>query len=746
MDSRVMTVRFHIDVQQRGVRRARRDFLLDKLTLRTPRPLRCWTYTAASAALALSALASGCASAPPAKAPIFTYEQKLAWIVRLEDQRVLHDPQPAPPPQPVKKSKQKIVAAPVPDLLPLLADPEPRVRRRAAIAVGRVGLPSAVPSLLPLLKDPEPEVRQMAAFALGLIGDRAAVVSLEGALSDTDARVRGRAAEALGLIGDPSAGAAISAMARAAAAAGQVSGLTPDDERATISPEAIAFELGIAALVRLKSFDHLRAAVLDPAGQPIGQWWPIAFALSRIENPGALTALRSLARSSGRYTRAFAVRGLGILKDEASADLLLSMIEPAKVDAMGGIAAIRALAQIGTPKAVAALVPLVRAPKVEPNVRLEAVAALGVLRAPHAMDALQDVAADPWPAMRAQALRSMAAADPDGFVFALSGLDPDPHWSVRAAVADALAGLPLGVAQPRLDAMLGDTDQRVIAAALTALAKMKAPSAEGALRTHLTADDVVVRMTAARELGAMKPADGVQLFSDAYRRWSSDDTYLARAAALTSLAPYGQPALATLKQALADREWAVRLKAVDLLKTVDPSGDYALQIRPAPGTPAVPYDSPDVLAPKFSPHLYLDTSKGLIEIELAMNEAPLTAQTIMALARKGFYTGVAFHRVVPNFVVQAGDPRGDGEGGPGFTIRDEINELPYVRGTVGMALDWRDTGGSQLFITHSPQPHLDARYTVFGRVVKGMEIVDALQQWDTIDRVRVWDGITLTGK
>src|SRR5512132_2556260 len=108
MDSRVMTVRFHIDVQQRGVRRARRDFLLDKLTLRTPRPLRCWTYTAASAALALSALASGCASAPPAKAPIYTYEQKLAWIVRLEDQRVLHDPQPAPPPQPVKKSKQKI--------------------------------------------------------------------------------------------------------------------------------------------------------------------------------------------------------------------------------------------------------------------------------------------------------------------------------------------------------------------------------------------------------------------------------------------------------------------------------------------------------------------------------------------------------------------------------------------------------------------------------------------------------------
>ena len=83
--------------------------------------------------------------------------------------------------------------------------------------------------------------------------------------------------------------------------------------------------------------------------------------------------------------------------------------------------------------------------------------------------------------------------------------------------------------------------------------------------------------------------------------------------------------------------------------------------------------------------------------------------------------------MVPDFVVQAGDPRGDGEGGPGYTIRDEINERPYLRGTVGMALDWADTGGSQFFITHSPQPHLDARYTVFGRVIAGMDVVDRIR-------------------
>jgi cyclophilin family peptidyl-prolyl cis-trans isomerase len=104
---------------------------------------------------------------------------------------------------------------------------------------------------------------------------------------------------------------------------------------------------------------------------------------------------------------------------------------------------------------------------------------------------------------------------------------------------------------------------------------------------------------------------------------------------------------------------------------------------------------------------------------------------------------MALHRVVPNFVVQGGDVRGDGEGSPGYTMRDEINMLPFLRGTVGMALDGADTGGSQFFITHSPQPHLDGKYTVFGRVVAGMDVVDRLQQWDVIRRVRTWDGVQM---
>ena len=89
-----------------------------------------------------------------------------------------------------------------------------------------------------------------------------------------------------------------------------------------------------------------------------------------------------------------------------------------------------------------------------------------------------------------------------------------------------------------------------------------------------------------------------------------------------------------------------------------------------------------------------------------------------------------------------GDDRGDGEGGPGYAIRDELSPLPYQRGTVGMALSGPDTGGSQFFIAITPQPHLTGKYAVFGQVVRGMELVERLSQWDVIDRIRVWDGVS----
>jgi cyclophilin family peptidyl-prolyl cis-trans isomerase len=290
--------------------------------------------------------------------------------------------------------------------------------------------------------------------------------------------------------------------------------------------------------------------------------------------------------------------------------------------------------------------------------------------------------------------------------------------------------------------MLQDRDGRVIPAVLNALAASKADGVERVLLDRLKSDDFVIRATAASALGELKVASAVPALVEAYRAGSSDVTYVARAAAISALAGL-DPAAArsVLEEALKDRDWAVRVRARTLLREQGVSGADAI-MRPA--VARGPVDSPEwqaIAVPPYSPRAFLETDKGTIELELAVLDAPLTVSNFVTLARKGFFNGTAIHRVVPDFVVQDGDPRGDGEGGPGYTIRDEINERPYLRGTVGMALDWQDTGGSQFFITHAPAPHLDGRYTVFGQVVSGMDVVDRLVPGDVLRQVRVRDGV-----
>jgi cyclophilin family peptidyl-prolyl cis-trans isomerase/HEAT repeat protein len=137
----------------------------------------------------------------------------------------------------------------------------------------------------------------------------------------------------------------------------------------------------------------------------------------------------------------------------------------------------------------------------------------------------------------------------------------------------------------------------------------------------------------------------------------------------------------------------------------------------------------------------LTTEKGTFTIDLLPEDAPLTVDNFVQLAKKNYFNGIAFHRVVPNFVVQGGDPRGDGNGGPGWQIRCEINMVEYERGAVGMALSGKDTGGSQWFVTHSPQPHLDGGYTVFGKVNEtDMKIVDSIARGDKILSVKIFEG------
>jgi HEAT repeat protein/cyclophilin family peptidyl-prolyl cis-trans isomerase len=703
-------------------------------------------------ALVLALTVSACRTAPPPPPiivpvpPALSFEQKAAAILKLENQRVLRNQappadQPAPAAAaPGQNAPTVAPPLPPPDLVRLLSDNEARVRRRAALAVGRVGLRDGVQPLVAVLADADPEVRQMAAFALGLLGDKTAHDPLVRALADESPLVQGSAAEALGLVGDPAAAEPIGRMV-AQIVQGGVVGQPAEDEDARRDTAASAFRLGVYALVRLKAYDQLAAAVLDASGQPRIRWWPVAFALQRLEDKRALSALLTLAQDPQPYTRAFAVKGLGLLTDRTALPVLLPLLTTG--DRAVLIETIRALGRIGDGAAAAPLLKIVASADAEPHVRLEAVTALGGLRAvPAVNDTLLDLLSDPKPAIRAAALGSTAAQDPEEFVTVLSGIDPDPNWTVRAALASVLGTLTPEIGLPRLTTMLNDSDQRVFPAVLASLVKLRSPNAAAVVLDRLKAEDPVVRVAAANGMGELKPANGAQALAEAYRFGQRDATYVARAAAIAALTRYGADAATpVLKEALTDKDWAVRVRAAALLKQLDPSIDADAQIRPAPlQLPADAYEAPRLTNPTVSTQVYIDTDRGTIQIELAVLDAPLTVENFTALARKGFFDGLPVHRVVPDFVVQGGDPRGDGEGGPGYAIRDELSERPFLRGAVGMALDWADTGGSQFFITHSPQPHLDAKYTVFGRVIAGMDIVDKIEQWDVIRRVRIWDG------
>jgi cyclophilin family peptidyl-prolyl cis-trans isomerase len=189
-----------------------------------------------------------------------------------------------------------------------------------------------------------------------------------------------------------------------------------------------------------------------------------------------------------------------------------------------------------------------------------------------------------------------------------------------------------------------------------------------------------------------------------------------------------------IKTALNSSDYLVRRRAAELLKA---AGQGQLLTRV--GTVQTRHTLADYrrAISRIGKRVQADvsTSSGEFTIELLPEDAPLTVDNFIQLASRGYFNGVRVHRVVPNFVIQDGDPRGDGNGGPGYQIRCEINQVTYDRGAVGMALSGKDTGGSQWFVTHSPQPHLDGGYTVFGRVVRGMNVVDAIARGDTINKI-----------
>jgi cyclophilin family peptidyl-prolyl cis-trans isomerase len=190
---------------------------------------------------------------------------------------------------------------------------------------------------------------------------------------------------------------------------------------------------------------------------------------------------------------------------------------------------------------------------------------------------------------------------------------------------------------------------------------------------------------------------------------------------------------------LVDPNYVVRMGAAEIYKSRLDEDQWA-KVHPV----KTRIDEKDILGglEKYTvnPHAVLVTEYGEIEIELLFDVAPVTVLNFIDLVRDGYYEGLMFHRVIPNFVAQGGDPRGDGWGGPGYSIRCEYSDEPYIRGSLGMATSGKDTGGSQFFICYTALPHLEARYTLFGRVVTGMELVDKIAKGDVIETIRLREG------
>jgi cyclophilin family peptidyl-prolyl cis-trans isomerase/HEAT repeat protein len=697
------------------------------------------------------------AVAAPAPPPDVPSDRKLGWILRLEQQRTLRDPSlpprgasPSPPPPaavgaaPATRSIAGRVFAPAaePDLERLALDPDTGIRARATVAIGRVGDPAGVAPLTSALGDTEEAVRVQAAFALGLVGAKEASTPLVAALVDPSPLVRVRAVDALGLLGDASTAAAVAGAAVDCAA--RLAPIAPDDEEWPKTPEVEICRSALFALVRLKQYDALARVALDAQGQPVSRWWPVAYALQRIADPRAAPALLTLVPTDGVYTPAFALRGLAAAGDRRVLPNAIAMAVNQSTDVRLRVTAIRALGQIGGAEGVMPLLSLLNQRATPPTLALEAVTALGALRDRRAFNALLDRWTDPWPAMRVAALSGASRIDPDAFSLAVSSLDRDPDWSVRAAFSGILATLPADRVRSAVEELAADADVRVRGPALDALARLGVPDLDARLFGALEAADFGVRSAAARLIGDRKPEGGAAKLAAAYERGLSDATYDARLSAIEALAQYGgAEAAEVLTRALADPEWPVRWRAAELARAQGrPPAEW---IRPGPHRLADDvFESAAVLHPPYSPHAFLETVRGTIEIELNVVDAPLTTRNFIELARAGFFNGLKVHRLVPNFVIQTGDPRGDGEGGPGYTIRDELSPQPFVRGTVGMALaSVRDTGGSQFFIALSPQPHLDGKYTVFGRVIRGFEFLDQVRQGDVIQQVKIWDGVVM---
>ncbi len=658
-----------------------------------------------------------------------------------------------------------------PTTVQIAASGGPGLREELAVSLGRIPQPDGRPVLLGMLEAAEPEVRRAAAFALGEMEDegaKSATTSLLQAAVDRDRETGRLAVEALGKLGAD------------VAAVGLALAPLPEPERwARLTPSLFRFKqdervpLGVAALAAAGG-EGGKSAGKATRGAPRpdpDQRFFAAYALARDPLPAAAEPLRVLLTDPDPRIRGWAARALGQIGDADDLPRLLPLLDapelPPVIQALRAGQRLWTEGKITTPAALSArdawrapLLALLSDPR--SGVRSTAIEAAAYwLPDPNLSAALAERAEKGSGRERGLALVALATAK-DPRAAELIGKAMAPAAAVAAAPASGMPDVPAGeqtleTADLRAHAAeaagkLGDSN------ALGTLWKDPSPTVRGAvasarlvlvpdndaaagekLAAEILADpDEGVRLAALDWLGehpvlpiaALGPAVAKSLVDE------SEEPGLAGLKALGARAkavPADRPAVLEMAGYVVEKEgYVLRRAAIALTKELEAP---AAELLP-PDDSRRTEDYGEMLERIWAPHrVAIETEKGTMTVDLTCRDSPLTCLSFLQLIAQGFYDGLTFHRVVPDFVIQAGDPRGDGIGGPGYSIRDEIGRLRYGRGVLGMALAGPDTGGSQFFLTLSPQPHLDGGFTSFGKVVAGDEVLDKIQGGDRIVRI-----------
>jgi cyclophilin family peptidyl-prolyl cis-trans isomerase/HEAT repeat protein len=355
--------------------------------------------------------------------------------------------------------------------------------------------------------------------------------------------------------------------------------------------------------------------------------------------------------------------------------------------------------------------------------------------------------------VRSAVYKARAEAQGDAALIEFKQTIADPDWRIRKATAEALGMVASTQALLFVERMVTDDSPQVLTAVVNALVSFPQKHAVEVNRPFLGSNDPAILTSAANAAGQRYDLKAAGPLMVAYDQLVSPVDTEVMVAILGAL---GQILTATEEDdPIGTLEEADRAKAEALLDASRNDSDYNVARAAADALSLVrgePVEPVTQLVRKVPEQLDLDlalslesggqqptarivTNRGTVVIRLFGAEAPGTVANFIDLVRDGYYNGLLFHRVVPDFVVQGGDPRGDGWGGPGYAIRCEYNPLRYRRGRVGMALGGKDTGGSQFFITHSPQPHLNGRYTIFGEVIEGEDVMDQIQVGDIINEI-----------